>query len=62
LDIIGGSYSTWDNTHHSFIAINGDELKYENPTPASGGGTAIVILKRASPGSRRKLDDLGRNP
>ena len=48
LDVIGGSYPTWDNSHQKrFITINRDELTYRNPTPASGGGTAVVILKRA---------------
>jgi hypothetical protein len=49
LDVVGGSYPTWDNTHQKrFITINGDELTYRNPTPASGGGTAVVVLKRAA--------------
>ena len=48
LDVIGGSYPTWDNSHQKrLITVNGDELTYRNPTPASGGGTAVVILKRA---------------
>jgi Lipocalin-like domain len=48
LDVIGGSYPTWDSSHQKrFITVNGDELTYRNPTPASGGGTAIVTLKRA---------------
>ena len=49
LHIIGGSFPAWDNTNQKrFIAINGDELTYKNPTPASGGGTAVVTLKRAA--------------
>ena len=49
LHIIGGSFPTWDNSHQKrSIAINGDELTYKNPTPASGGGTAVVTLKRAA--------------
>ena len=49
LHIIGGSFPAWDNTNQKrFIAINGDELTYKNPTPASGGGTAVVTLKRAT--------------
>jgi hypothetical protein len=49
LHIIGGSFPTWDNSQQKrFIAINGDELTYKNPTPASGGGTAVVTLKRAA--------------
>jgi len=49
LDVIGGSFPTWDNSHQKrFITINGDELTYRNPTPASGAGTAVVVLKRAS--------------
>ena len=49
LHIIGGSFLTWDDSHQKrFIAINGDELTYKNPTPASGGGTAVVTLKRAT--------------
>jgi hypothetical protein len=49
LHIIGGSWPTWDNTNQNrLIEINGDELTYKNPTPASGGGTAVVILKRAA--------------
>ncbi len=48
LDVTGGSYPTWNNSHQKrFITITGDELTYRNPTPASGGGTAVVILKRA---------------
>jgi hypothetical protein len=49
LHIIGGSFPAWDNTNQTrLIAINGDELTYKNPTPASGGGTAVVTLKRAA--------------
>jgi len=49
LHIIGGSFPTWDNTNQKrFIAISNDELTYKNPTPASGGGTAVVTLKRAT--------------
>ena len=49
LHIIGGSFPAWDNSDQKrFIAINGDELTYKNPSPASGGGTAVVILKRAA--------------
>ena len=42
--------AAWDNTNQKrFIAINGDELTYKNPTPApGGGGTAVVTLKRAT--------------
>jgi len=48
LHIIGGSFPAWDNTNQKrFITINGDELTYKNPTPATGGGTAVVTLKRA---------------
>jgi hypothetical protein len=48
LQIIGGSFPGWDNTNQKrFITINGDELTYKNPTPATGGGTAVVTLKRA---------------
>ena len=48
LQIIGGSFPAWDNTNQKrFITINGDELTYKNPTPATGGGTAVVTLKRA---------------
>lgn len=48
LHVISGSFPTWDNTNQKrFIAINNDELTYKNPTPASGGGTAVVTLKRA---------------
>ena len=46
--IIGSSFPTWDNTNQKrFITITGGEMKYLNPTPAAGGGTAVVILKRA---------------
>ena len=50
LHIIGGSFPAWDNTNQKrFIAINGDELTYKNPTPAPGGvGTAVVTLKRTT--------------
>lgn len=49
LHVIGGSFPAWDNTNQKrLIAINGDELTYKNPTPASGGGTAVVTLKRAT--------------
>jgi len=52
LQIIGGSFPAWDNTNQKrFIAINGDELTYKNPTPATGGGTAVVTLKRATSAS-----------
>src|SRR5262249_15686809 len=57
LDVIGGSYPTWDNSHQKrFITINGDELTYRNLTPASGGGTAVVILVRALPNTVDLLD------
>jgi hypothetical protein len=46
--IIGSSFPRWDNTNQKrFITITGDEMKYVNPTPATGGGTAVIILKRA---------------
>ena len=49
LHIIGGSFPAWDNSNlKRFIAISDDELTYKNPTPASGGGTAVVTLKRAT--------------
>ena len=49
LHVIGSSFPAWDNTKQTrLIAINGDELTYKNPTPASGGGTALVTLKRAA--------------
>jgi Lipocalin-like domain len=49
LHIIGGSFPTWDDSRQKrFISINGDELTYKNPTPASGAGTAVVTLKRAA--------------
>jgi len=52
LQIIGGSFPAWDNTNQKrFITINGDELTYKNPTPATGGGTAVVTLKRATSAS-----------
>src|SRR6266849_2207655 len=38
------NYNTYQKR---FITITGDEMKYINPTPATGGGTAMVILKRA---------------
>jgi lipocalin-like protein len=48
MGIIGSSFPTWDNTYQKrFITITGGEMKYINPTPATGGGTAMVILKRA---------------
>lgn len=48
LHIIGGSFPAWDNTNKKrFIAISNDDLTYKNPTPATGGGTAVVTLKRA---------------
>ncbi len=46
--IIGSSFPIWDNTNQKrSITITGNEMKYINPTPATGGGTAVVILKRA---------------
>lgn len=49
LHIIGGSFPAWDNSDQKrLIAINGDELTYKNPAPASGGGTAVVTLRRAA--------------
>jgi hypothetical protein len=49
LHIIGGSFPAWDNTNKKrFISIRNDELTYKNPTPATGGGTAVVTLKRAT--------------
>lgn len=52
LHVIGGSFPAWDNSNQKrFIEINGDELTYKNPTPATGGGTAVVTLKRAKSAS-----------
>ena len=49
LHIIGSSFPTWDDTNQKrFITITGDELKYINPMPATGGGTGVVVLKRAT--------------
>jgi Lipocalin-like domain len=49
LQIIGGSFPAWDNTNKKrFIAISDDVLTYKNPTPATGAGTAVVTLKRAT--------------
>jgi hypothetical protein len=49
LHVIGGSFPAWENTNQKrFIAISGDELTYKNPTPATGSGTAVVTLKRAT--------------
>jgi hypothetical protein len=49
LHVIGGTFPAWDNTNQKrFISINGDELTYKNPTPASGGATGVVTLKRAT--------------
>ncbi len=48
LHIIGGSFPAWDKTNKKrFIAISNDMLTYKNLTPATGGGTAVVTLKRA---------------
>ena len=56
LHTVGGSFPAWDNTiQKRFIAINGDELTYKNPTPASGGGTAVVTLKRATSESQASV-------
>ena len=56
LQIIGGSFPAWDKTNQKrFIAINGDELTYKNPTPASGGGTAVMTLKRATSESQASV-------
>ncbi|WP_299715371.1 lipocalin-like domain-containing protein [Tardiphaga sp.] len=49
LHIIGSSFPAWDNTNKKrFITISDDVLTYKNPAPASGGGTAVVTLKRAT--------------
>jgi len=48
MHIIGGSFPIWDNTNQKrFVTITGDQMKYVNPAPATGGGTAVVMLKRA---------------
>ena len=48
MHIIGSSFPIWDNTDQKrLVTITGDEMRYFNPTPATGGGTAVVILKRA---------------
>jgi hypothetical protein len=47
MEIIGSSFPTWNNTYQKrFITITGDQMNYINPTPTTGGGTAMVILKR----------------
>jgi hypothetical protein len=49
LRVVGSSFPAWDNTDQKrFITIDGDVLTYKNPTPATGGGTAVVTLKRAT--------------
>jgi hypothetical protein len=49
MHIIGSSFPIWDDTNQKrSITITGDELKYLNPTPATGGGTAVIVLKRAT--------------
>jgi hypothetical protein len=49
LHVIGGSFPAWDNSNQKrIIEINGDQLTYQNPIPASGGGIAVVTLKRAT--------------
>lgn len=47
--IIGSSFPNWDGTNQKrFAEIAGDELKWTNPTPATGGtGSVTQILKRA---------------
>lgn len=51
--IIGSSFPNWDNTNQKRIAeINGDQMKWTNPTPAiRSGSAAVTILKRVSAAS-----------
>ena len=48
LHIESSSFPNWNGTDQKrFQALTGDELKWTNPTPASGG-TAYVVWKRAN--------------
>jgi hypothetical protein len=47
LHIESSSFPNWNGTDQQrFLTLTGDELKWTNPTPASGG-TAYVIWERA---------------
>jgi hypothetical protein len=47
LHIESSSFPNWNGTDQKrFLTLTGDELKWTNPTPASGG-TAYVVWKRA---------------
>jgi hypothetical protein len=47
LHITGSSFPNWDGTEQKRRAeINGDEMKWINPTASTGSGTAITILRR----------------
>ena len=49
LQIEGATFANWVGTSQKrTYTISGDEMQLTNPT-ASGGGTAKVVLKRASP-------------
>jgi hypothetical protein len=48
MHIAGSNFSNWDGTEQIRRAqITGDEMKYTNPTPSTGSGTAVMILRRA---------------
>ena len=47
VSIAGSNFPNWDGTSQKRVAeINGDEMKYTNPTPSTGGN-AVLTLKRA---------------
>lgn len=47
VSIVGSNFPNWDGTSQKRVAdINGDEMKYTNPTPSTGGN-AVLTLKRA---------------
>jgi Lipocalin-like domain len=47
VNIMGSNFPNWDGTAQKRMAeINGDQMKYTNPTPSTGGN-AVLMLKRA---------------
>ncbi len=47
--IEGSSFPNWTETDQklSELTLTGDELKWTNPAPSGGGGTVVVVWKRA---------------
>ena len=49
MHIDGSSFPNWTGTDQkrTNVAVNGDELRYTQPTPSTGGSETTIIWRRA---------------